>query len=143
MKIGDLACAVQCPVETIRYYEREGLLPEPGRTGGNYRCYGVEHVARLRFVRNCRALDMTHEEIRSLIGMMDQPGVGCTSVNQLLDEHIEHVDERISELRELKRQLARLRESCKVEKSVDGCGILHGLAAMETTRKGRRSTHLG
>jgi len=58
-------------VETIRYYEREGLLPVPARTGGNYRLYGTQHVERLRFIRNCRSLDMTHDEIRTLLAFRD------------------------------------------------------------------------
>lgn len=57
MKIGELALAAQCTVETVRYYEKEGLLAEPARTSANYRSYGAAHVERLRFIRNCRALD--------------------------------------------------------------------------------------
>ena len=73
MRIGDLAQATLCPVETIRYYEREGLLPAPARSGGNYRLYGTQHVERLRFIRNCRSLDMTHDEIRTLLAFRDGP----------------------------------------------------------------------
>ena len=60
MKIGELARLTQCTVETVRYYEREGLLPVATRTEGNFRAYGPEHIERLRFIRNCRALDMSH-----------------------------------------------------------------------------------
>jgi Cd(II)/Pb(II)-responsive transcriptional regulator len=143
MRIGELAIAAQCTVETIRFYEKEGLLAEPLRTSGNYRCYGSEHVRRLRFIRNCRALDMAHEEIRALLNTMDLPSGDCASVNQLVEKHIEHVDVRIDELLELKRQLAALRELCQIERSVEACGILHGLAAMETEAKPARPTHLG
>ena len=68
MKIGELAKATHTQVETIRYYEREGLLPQTVRTEGNYRVYGVEHLDRLSFIRNCRGLDMTPDEIRALLG---------------------------------------------------------------------------
>lgn len=143
MKIGEVARAARCTVETIRYYEKEGLLPEPERTVSNYRSYGRAHAARLRFIRNCRALDMTHEEIRTLLRMMDAPAKGCGTVNTLLDEHIGHVDARIDELTQLKQQLAQLRQRCRAEQSVDSCGILHGLASMESEVKPHRHTHLG
>ena len=92
MKIGELAKLTDCQVETIRYYEREGLLPEPARSEGNYRLYTQAHVERLTFIRNCRSLDMTLEEIRSLLNLRDSPQDQCESVNALIDEHIHHVD---------------------------------------------------
>lgn len=143
MKIGELAQVAQCTVQTVRYYEQEGLLPVPERTVANYRSYGQTHVDRLRFIRNCRALDMTHEEIRALLGMMDQPASDCRAINRLLDEHIGHVDRRINELLQLQSQLVMLRELCQNERSIDACGILQGLAAMETEARPPRPTHLG
>ena len=143
MKIGELAQVAQCTVETVRYYEKEGLLPEPARTPGNFRVYGPEHLERLRFIRNCRALDMTHEEIRTLLGLIDQSAGDCGAVNQLLDEHIAHVDVRIDELSQLKQQLSELRQRCQSEQAMDACGILHGLAAMEAEPRHERHTHLG
>lgn len=143
MKIGELATLAQCTVETVRYYEKEGLLSEPGRTAGNFRVYGAEHVERLRFIRNCRTLDMSHEEIRTLLVLTDQPGDGCGAINDVFDQHIAHVDERIQELTQLKRQLSALRQRCQTEQAVDACGILQGLAAMESGQKPERHTHLG
>ena len=143
MKIGELAQVAQCTVETVRYYEKEGLLPEPARTPGNFRVYGPEHLERLRFIRNCRALDMSHEEIHTLLQLTDQPQAGCGAINAVFDEHIAHVEERIQELAQLKHQLSALRQRCQDEQAVDACGILHGLAAMETEQKPERHTHLG
>jgi len=143
MKIGELAQVAQCTVETVRYYEKEGLLPEPARTPGNFRVYGAEHLERLRFIRNCRALDMSHEEIHTLLKLADQPTAGCGAVNAVFDQHIAHVDERIRELSQLKQQLATLRLQCQTEQAVDACGILHGLAVMDTEAKPERHTHLG
>ena len=143
MKIGELAQIAQCTVETVRYYEKEGLLPAPLRTAGNFRDYGTEHLERLRFIRNCRALDMTHEEIRTLLGLIDQSTGDCGVVNQLLDEHIAHVDVRINELSQLKQQLNELRQRCQSEQAMDACGILQGLAAMEAEPRHERHTHLG
>ena len=85
MKIGELARLAQCSVETVRYYEKAGLLPPAARSDSNYRHYGDAHVARLRFIRNCRALDMTHEEVRALLGLVDQPENSCSGVNRVLD----------------------------------------------------------
>ena len=76
MKIGELAKLTDCQVETIRYYERERLLPEPARSEGNYRLYTQAHVERLTFIRNCRSLDMTLEEIRSLLNLRQRCSEG-------------------------------------------------------------------
>ena len=110
MKIGDLSKLTQTSVETIRYYEREGLLPEPSRTDGNYRIYGEAHAERLAFIRHCRGLDMTLDEIRQLLRFKDDPASDCGDVNALLDAHIGHVADRIRELRALEKQLKSLRE---------------------------------
>ncbi len=143
MKIGELARLGQCTVETVRYYEKTGLLPPAARTGSNYRHYGDAHVARLRFIRNCRALDMTHDEVRALLGLVDQPANDCGGVNRVLDEHIAHVEVRIKELKQLKQQLVALRQSCQGEQAVIACGIVQGLTTMETETKNQRQTHLG
>ena len=105
MKIGELAQAAQCTPETVRYYEKAGLLPPPSRSDGNYRVYGPAHLERLVFVRHCRALDMTHEEIRELLELRDVPDADCAQVNVLLDAHIEHVERRIRDLNTLREQL--------------------------------------
>jgi DNA-binding transcriptional MerR regulator len=77
MKIGELAILTHTPVETIRYYEREGLLPEAARTGGNYRIYDQAQAARLSLIRHCRGLDMTLDEIRTLLRFNLKTAVGC------------------------------------------------------------------
>lgn len=143
MKIGELARAARCAPETVRFYEKAGLMPAPARGENNYRYYGPDHLARLRFIRNCRMLDMAHDEIRALLAMLDEPAGDCGAINQLLDTHIAHVDARLRELRGLRGQLTRLREQCAQEQAVDACGIVRGLERMETTAGPVRSTHLG
>ena len=128
MKIGELAAAAQTQVETIRYYEREGLMPVAPRSGGNYRLYGPAHVERLAFVRHCRSLDMTLDEIRVLLRFKDEPQAQCGDVNALLDAHIGHVATRIRELRQLQTQLKALRKQCAGGQDSAHCGILNGLA---------------
>jgi Cd(II)/Pb(II)-responsive transcriptional regulator len=143
MKIGELAKMALCSVETIRYYEKEALLPQTVRSEGNFRVYGAAHVERLRFIRNCRNLDMSHEEIRSLLALTDMPQDGCGGINDVFDQHITHVDQRIKELVQLKQQLTTLRQRCQVDQSQQNCGILKGLAAMEVENRTERHNHLG
>jgi Cd(II)/Pb(II)-responsive transcriptional regulator len=143
MKIGELAAAARTPVETIRYYEREGLLPKAPRSDGNYRIYRPEQVERLAFVRHCRSLDMTLDEIRVLLRFKDSPQSGCGEVNALLDEHIGHVAARIRELRQLEKQLKALREQCGYPRDAAHCGILNELVhASAPTAVPSASTHV-
>jgi Cd(II)/Pb(II)-responsive transcriptional regulator len=127
MKIGELARLTSCSAQTIRYYEEEGLLPEPDRTAGNYRDYGQEHLERLRLIRNCRNLDMGHDEIKSLLHFVDNPEENCQGVNEVLSLHIAHVRERIAELELLHGQLTALRQKCRAADSASACPILHDL----------------
>ncbi|WP_284619595.1 Cd(II)/Pb(II)-responsive transcriptional regulator [Aquabacterium humicola] len=130
MRIGDLAAATGTPIETIRYYEREGLLPPPRRSANNYREYRPEHAERLAFIRQCRNLDMTLDEVRALLQLRDAPGGDCGAVNALLDEHLQHVGERIRELKRLQQDLKALRARCNaVNGALDDCGILNELEA--------------
>jgi Cd(II)/Pb(II)-responsive transcriptional regulator len=130
MKIGELAHRTNTQVETIRFYEREGLLSEPGRSESNYRIYGDEHAERLAFIRHCRGLDMTLDEIRVLLRFKDAPTENCREVNELLDEHISHVAERVVELRQLEKQLKKLRETCLCAQEAQNCGILNELTVI-------------
>lgn len=144
MKIGELAKTAGTTVETVRYYEKEGLLPEPERSINNYRSYGAVHVERLRLIRNCRALDMTQEEIRTILQLGDQHQTGCGPINDLFDAHIAHVDARITELLQLKSQLAEIRQRClSAHPDADDCGILHSLSEMQVDQRPERHTHLG
>jgi Cd(II)/Pb(II)-responsive transcriptional regulator len=124
LKISDLGRLTDCPVESIRFYEREGLLPEPARTTGNYRLYGREHVERLCFIRNCRSLDMTLDEIRQLLHIRDNPQGDCAAAHALLDDHVAHVAERIQELRRLERDLKGLRQACRTTEAETECALL-------------------
>ena len=128
MKIGELAQKTGMQVETVRYYEKEGLLPRIGRTDSNYRVYNDTHVERLLFIRHCRSLDMTLDEIRILLHFRDMPDESCERVDALLDKHIGHVAERIRDLKKLEKQLKNLREQCHGAKNMADCGILNALS---------------
>ena len=145
MKIGELSTASGTTIESIRFYEREGLIAEPARTDGNYRVYGEEHVQRLVFIRRCRSLDMALDEIRVLLRFKDAPSGNCSDVNAVLDEHIGHVASRVQELRVLERQLRELRSQCQSIESGADCGILKQLsrrvAGDPVGPKGRADIH--
>jgi Cd(II)/Pb(II)-responsive transcriptional regulator len=130
MKIGVLSTQTGVPVDTIRHYEREGLLPETPRTEGNYRIYEAAHAQRLSFIRHCRGLDMTLDEIRALLRFKDAPSEDCGEVNALLDDHIGHVAHRIRELRALEKQLRELRATCRSTQDAAHCGILNQIDSL-------------
>ena len=128
MKLGELAKLAACPVETVRYYEREGLLPPALRQqSNNYRRYSQAHLERLIFIRRCRSLDMTHDEIRALLDARQQPEASCASINALIDAHLHHVQARMAELQALEAQLIALRAQCQTALTTRECGILHQL----------------
>ena len=128
--IGALSRATGVNIETVRYYERIGILPPPPRSAGNYRLYGKNHVERLLFIRRCRSLDMTLDEIRRLLQIRDTPRDDCSAVNTFLDEHIGHIDVRIAELEQLRAQLDSLRQRCSGAGTAEQCGILKELGSL-------------
>lgn len=128
MKIGELAALAHTPVETVRYYEKAGLMPLPSRTGGNYRRYDDGHVARLRFIRHCRALDLSLDEIRALLRVRDDRQADCTAASELVRQHLEHVHRRIDELALLRDQLLALERRCSHGRPSAQCGILEELS---------------
>lgn len=138
LQIGELARRFEIPVETIRYYEREGLLPPPKRSSGNYRQYSETHAQQLAFILNCRNLDMSQDEIRKLLLVRTAPGRECADVNQLIEGHIEQVGRRIRDLKRLLIELKGLRESCGEARTVQQCEILSTLASRSAARSKRR-----
>ncbi|MBF0751698.1 MULTISPECIES: Cd(II)/Pb(II)-responsive transcriptional regulator [Pasteurellaceae] len=110
MKIGQLAKALNCTVETIRFYEKQGLLPPPQRTTGNFRKYNEEHLQRLSFICHCRSLDLSLNEIKTLIALEHHPEQRTEEMNKLLDRHIKDIAKRIHELAHLRMKLIELRE---------------------------------
>lgn len=127
MRIGELSKRANCPVETLRYWEREGLLHAPARTEGNYREYSQVHLEHVLFIRNCRVLGMSLDEIRHLLALWQAPQENCNGVNSLVDEHIGHVVEKIRTLKLLEKQLRELRRRCTEGRDIAACGIIEGL----------------
>lgn len=131
--IGELAGRAQSAIQTIRFYERAGLLAPPERSTGNYRLYGERQVERLVFIRHCRSLDLSLDEIRALLALRDAPEKSCSEVNAMLDQHIVEVRRRIADLRRLQEQLRTLRARCRSGRAVKHCRILVELSRRATT----------
>jgi Cu(I)-responsive transcriptional regulator len=127
LSIGDLARATGTKVETIRYYERTGLLPLPPRTGGNYRVYGARHLARLSFVRRARSLGFSIGQIKTLLDLAEQRDRSCEAVDAIVREHLAEVERKLADLSALRRELASLIGRCR-HGSVAECRVLDALA---------------
>ena len=113
MKIGEAASASGCHLETIRYYERIGLMPSPGRTGSGYRDYSQIDVERLRFVTRGRDLGFSLEEIRSLLRLAQDPAMPCSEVDRLARQHLCDIQVRIEDLQRMASELERTIGSCR------------------------------
>jgi len=110
--IGALGRQAGVKIETIRYYERIGLLPVPDRTPAGYRQYGAEHLRRLSFIRNGRTLGFSIEDIRALLGLAEQPGQRCADADRLASAHLAEVERKIAELERLRDALRAIGGCC-------------------------------
>ncbi len=113
LTIGHLARATRCKVQTIRYYEQIGLLPEPARTAGKQRVYGREQLDRLAFIRHARELGFSIEAIRELLALGDRPDRSCERVDRIASAHLAEVERKIARLGGLRAELARMIRSCR------------------------------
>ncbi len=129
MLIGQLSKQAGCDTETIRYYEREGLLQKPSRTASGYRSYTVRHLGQLNFVLHCRSLGMTLADIRALQNFQADPNLACREINTLLDQHIARIHQKIRAMYLLEKQLIALRDCCHDNLTVRECGILKTLVS--------------
>lgn len=127
MRIGELSTATSVDVETIRYYEKIGLMPAPERGANGYRCYSARQLAQLTFIRHCRALDIGLADIRRLLEFSNHPEASCGDINHLIDEQLERVRTRLENLHALECQLQALRSCCTGNRAMHGCGILDQL----------------
>ena len=112
MKIGEVAIRSGCHPETVRYYERIGLLPAPPRTAGGYRDYRPADADRLRFISRGRELGFSLEEIRSLLGLAEDDGLSCQDVDRLARGHLLDIRNRLNDLQRMASELERVIGSC-------------------------------
>ncbi len=127
MRIGELAAATGVDVETVRFYEKEGLLPEPARKMNGYREYGKHHLEQLSFIRHCRSLDMSLADIARLQQLIERPASECGDIDALVDQQLDRVRARLASLNALEGQLVKLRARCETPMSTERCGIMSEL----------------
>ena len=126
LKIGQLAQATTCNIETIRYYERAGLLPLPPRSQGGYRIYELEHVKRLNFIRRARDLGFSLQEVRALLRLVDARGRSCNEARALAAQHLTDVRAKITDLKSMERVLRTMIARCK-DGNLPDCPLIEAL----------------
>jgi DNA-binding transcriptional MerR regulator len=133
LTIGQLGQATDTKIETIRYYEKIGLLPAPGRTAGNYRSYTAAHLQRLGFIRRARDLGFTIEDVRELLKLAAYDESSCEDVDQLVAHHLETTEQKIKALMRLRRELRDTLNSCKGGRIAE-CQVIQALFPAVATR---------
>ncbi len=125
--IGDLARETSTKVETIRYYEKIGLMPQAARTSGNHRAYSAAHRNRLTFIRHSRELGFSLDDVRALLKLSDSPENPCAEADTIATQHLERVRSRIARLRALEAELTRMVDGCCGSKVAE-CRVIEVLA---------------
>ena len=126
-RIGDLAKQAGIKVVTIRYYEQAGLLPVCERTAGNYRVFAQEHLQRLNFVRRCRELGFSLEQIKDLLQLSAAQSPTCADVCNIAADHLKEVVSKISDLERLAVELRRIASSCDGKRPSAECRLIASL----------------
>ena len=126
MPIGEMSKLTGCNIETIRYYERIGVMPDPVRSTGGHRLYVVEHLKRLTFIRRSRELGFTLKQIRELLAMVDGGAFTCNEIKEITTGHIGDVRRKIADLRRLERVLADMASRCD-RGEVPDCPVIDAL----------------
>jgi Cu(I)-responsive transcriptional regulator len=129
LTIGELGRATDTKVETIRYYERIGLLPRPLRTAGNYRAYGNAELRQLSFIRRGRDLGFSLDQVRALLLLSGDRQRDCATVDALARDHLAQVERKIMDLTALRRELATLINSCE-GRAVADCRIIEAMGVI-------------
>ena len=127
LAIGALSKGTGCKVETIRFYEREGLLPTPARSPGGYRLYSKDHLKRLTFIRRARALGFSIDEVRKLLTLADERKRPCAEVRVVAGAHLKDVQAKITDLRTMERVLRETVAKCASGRSPD-CPLIESLS---------------
>ncbi len=126
LTIGELSKRTGCIIETIRYYERIGLMPEPPRTEGGHRSYDGDHLKRLTFIRRGRELGFTLQEVRDLLRLVDGGDYTCDEVKAFTLDHAAEIGHKIAELRKLEGVLREMAAQCD-RGNVPDCPIVEAL----------------
>jgi MerR family mercuric resistance operon transcriptional regulator len=134
LTIGKIARSAELAIDTVRYYEREGLIEKPARSASGYRNYRPEIVARLRFIRQAKELGFTLSEIKELLSLRAMPGRSSGDVKARAEAKIADIERRIAALRGMKRALTQLTAACTGCGPVSECTILEGIASRKLGR---------
>lgn len=134
LSIGSLSQQSGVNIETIRYYEKIGVMPEPARTAGGYRVYGQGHVKRLHFVRRGRELGFSLDELRALLRLVDGHSYTCAEVHALTVEHLKDIQQKISDLRRLERVMSEMAASCSRDQ-IPECPVIDALFKMPPVQR--------
>jgi DNA-binding transcriptional MerR regulator len=134
LTIGQLGQATDTKIETIRYYEKIGLLPAPRRTTGNYRSYATEHLRRLGFIRRARELGFSIEDVRELLKLAAHGEQPCEEVDKLVARHLETTEKKIEALTRLRRELRGTLALCKGGRVAE-CRVIQALSPAPANRK--------
>ena len=129
LTIGKLAKQADIGIETVRFYERQGLIDPPLRTDSNYRIYPQEEVTRLKFIKRAKVLGFTLKEIKELLRLRNDPHATKADIKNRTLEKIQNVKQKISDLTKIKEALEHLVDSCDGHGSLEGCPILEALDA--------------
>ena len=127
LSIGQAAREAGCKVQTVRYYEAQGLLPKPARTAGNQRVYGEQHLRRLAFIRHARELGFPLEAIRELLSLGGRPEQSCEKADGIARTHLAEVERKIAALKALRGELTRMIRSCRRGR-ISECRVIEVLA---------------
>ena len=136
LSIGVLSKRSGVNIETIRYYEKIGVMPSPARSAGGYRIYGVEHVRRLHFVRRGRELGFSLDELRGLLHLVDGHSYTCSEVHALTVGHLADIRQKIADLQRLEGVMTDMAARCRADQ-VPECPIIDALFEMRPV--GRRT----
>ncbi len=128
MTIGKVAAGAGVNIQTIRYYERRGLLPRAPRTASGYRQYDPDAVARLRFIKRAQDLGFSLEEIAELLKLRVEHGAACEAVEAKAKEKIAMVEKRIDDLRRMRTVLVELSQACDLREPTSDCPVLETLS---------------
>jgi len=132
LTIGDVAKQADVHIETLRYYERRGLVARPPRSMSNYRLYPEDAVRRVRFIKHAQALGFSLKEIQELLSLRAAPRTRCAAVRKRAQAKINDIEEKIRALHAMKKALAKLVAECVGRASVTACPILESLDAEES-----------
>ena len=126
--IGELASQTGVKVVTIRYYEQIGVLPVPARSSGNYRVYTPQHLLRLQFIRRCRDLGFTLDQVRQMLRLSSEGGPSCAEICAITANHLEDIEDKVRDLKRLTKELRRINSSCSGNKQMAECRIIEALS---------------